>query len=40
MLLDQVGGDALLKALAAAEANAPDAAASQPVLDGITSAVR
>ena len=36
----QVGGDGLLKALAAAEHNAPDAAASAPVLEGCTRAIR
>ena len=35
-----MGGDGLLKALAAAEANAADAAAAQPILDGFTRAIR
>lgn len=38
--LTQVSGEAILRALSAAEYNAPDAAASQPVLDGFTTAIR
>jgi hypothetical protein len=39
-ILRQVTGNALLKALVAAEQNAADAAAVQPVLDALTSAIR
>lgn len=35
----QVAGEAIMKALTAAERNAPDAAASQPVLEGFTTAI-
>ena len=40
LLLVQVGGDAILKALSAAEFNAPDATASAPVLQGFTTVIR
>ena len=40
LLLLQVGGDAILKALSAAEYNAPDAEASAPVLQGFTTVIR
>lgn len=40
LLLVQVGGDAILKALSAAEFNAPDAEASAPVLQGFTTVIR
>ncbi|BDA49435.1 probable Brefeldin A-inhibited guanine nucleotide-exchange protein [Coccomyxa sp. Obi] len=36
----QVSGEAILRALSAAQYNAPDAAASQPVLEGFTTAIR
>ena len=36
----QVGGDAILKALAAAEYNAPDAEASAPVLQAFLTVIR
>ncbi|KAK9904753.1 hypothetical protein WJX75_001787 [Coccomyxa subellipsoidea] len=36
----QVGSEAILRALSAAEHNAPDAAASQPVLEGFITAIR
>ena len=40
LLLVQVSGDAILKALSAAEFNAPDAEASAPVLQGFTTVIR
>ena len=40
LLLLQVGGDAVLKALSAAEYNAPDAEASAPVLQGFITVIR
>lgn len=36
----QVGGDAILKALSAAEYNAPDAGASAPVLQAYITVIR